>query len=242
MIILFGLLICYLLFILFDAFYSSVKLKTIILKPYNRWYFYIIIAFIASISNSVISPLYSSFIRNNIVQAFKIPASSMEPALLVGDHILVSKFNYGIRIPYIGKKFPTFHKPKRGDIIVFIYPVDPKKDFIKRVIATEGEEVQIKNRKLFINGMAIDDPWGVYSPFIPSHFRPKDNYGPTVVPPNSLFVLGDNRDNSRDSRYWGFVDLSAVKGKALFIYFSYHKRATNLLDKVRWNRFGKELR
>jgi len=194
----------------------------------------------------IIAFIIALLIRTFLVQAFKIPSSSMEPTLEVGDHILVSKFIYGIRIPYIGKKFLTFHKPKRGDIIVFLFPKDPKKDFIKRVIATEGEEVQIKNRKIFINGVPIDDPWGVYrernGPFIPSHFRSRDNYGPGVVPPHSLFVMGDNRDNSQDSRYWGFVDLSAVKGKAFIIYFSYHKKATNLLDKVRWNRFGKLLR
>jgi len=194
----------------------------------------------------IIAFIIALLIRTFLVQAFKIPSSSMEPTLLVGDHILVSKFIYGIRIPYIGKKFLTFHKPKRGDIIVFIYPEDKKKDFIKRVIATEGEEVQVKKGEIFINGAPIEDPWGVYrersGPLIPSHFGPRDNYGPKVVPPNSLFVLGDNRDNSQDSRYWGFVDLSAVKGKAFIIYFSYHKRATSVLDKVRWNRFGKLLR
>ncbi|UCD71032.1 MAG: signal peptidase I [Syntrophobacterales bacterium] len=194
----------------------------------------------------IIAFVIALVIRTFLVQAFKIPSSSMEPTLLVGDHILVSKFTYGIRIPYIGKKFLTFHRPNRGDIIVFVYPEDPKKDFIKRVIATEGEEVQIKDREVFIDGKAIEDSWGVYSqrdgPFISSHFGPRDNYGPRVVPPNSLFVLGDNRDNSQDSRYWGFVDLSAVKGKAFIIYFSYNKKATNLVDKVRWIRFGKLLR
>ena len=193
----------------------------------------------------IIAFVIAMLIRTFLVQAFKIPSSSMEPTLLVGDHILVSKFIYGIRIPYIGKKFLTFHKPNRGNIIVFVYPEDPKKDFIKRVIATGGEEVQIKNRKIFINGREIEDLWGVYrerdGPFVPSHFRPGDNYGPRIVPPNCLFVMGDNRDNSQDSRYWGFVDLSAVKGKAFIIYFSYNKRTTNLLDKVRWSRFGKLL-
>jgi signal peptidase I len=194
----------------------------------------------------IIAFVIALLIRTFLVQAFKIPSSSMEPTLLVGDHILVSKFIYGIRIPYIGKKFLAFHKPKRGDIVVFVYPEDPKKDFIKRVIATGGEEVQIRNSKIFINGRGIEDPWGVYrerdGPFAPGNLRQRDNYGPRVVPPNSLFVLGDNRDNSQDSRYWGFVDLSAVKGKAFIIYFSYYKRAANLLNKVRWSRFGKLLR
>jgi len=194
----------------------------------------------------LIAFIIALLIRTFLVQAFKIPSSSMEPTLQVGDHIMVSKFIYGIRIPYIGKKFLEFHKPERGDIIVFIYPEDPKKDFIKRVIATEGEEVQIKDKQILINGRSIKDPWGVYENrtglLVPSHFGPRDNYGPKVVPANSLFVLGDNRDNSQDSRYWGFVDLSAVKGKAFIIYFSYNKRATSLLDKVRWNRFGKLIR
>jgi signal peptidase I len=194
----------------------------------------------------VIAFIIALLIRTFLVQAFKIPSSSMEPTLQVGDHILVSKFIYGIRIPYIGKKFLEFHKPERGDILVFVYPEDPKKDFIKRVIATEGEEVQIKDKQILINGRSIHDPWGVYGDRtglpLPSHFGPRDNYGPKVVPANSLFVLGDNRDNSQDSRYWGFVDLSAVKGKAFIIYFSYNKRAASLLDKVRWNRFGKLIR
>jgi signal peptidase I len=194
----------------------------------------------------VIAFIIALLIRTFLIQAFKIPSSSMEPTLLVGDHILVSKFIYGIRIPYIGKKFLTFHKPGRGDIVVFVYPEDPKKDFIKRVIATEGEEVRIKNMQIFVNGKPIDDPWGVYGergrPFIPGPLRPSDNYGPKVVPPNSLFVLGDNRDNSQDSRYWGFVDLSAVKGKAFIIYFSYNREAKELVKKLRWNRLGKLLR
>jgi signal peptidase I len=127
-------------------------------------------------------------------------------------HIITNKFIY------------KFKNPVRGDIIVFLYPEDPRKVFIKRVIATEGEEIRIKDKQVFINGKAIDDPWGVYGErrglFIPGPLRPRDNYGPKVVPPNSLFVLGDNRDNSQDSRYWGFVDLSAVKGKALYIYWA----------------------
>jgi signal peptidase I len=118
----------------------------------------------------IIAFIIALLIRTFLVQAFKIPSSSMEPTLLVGDHILVSKFIYGLRIPYIGKKFLTFHKPNRGDVVVFVYPEDPKKDFIKRVIATGGEEVQIKNRKIFINGMAIEDPWGVLQPLHPEPF------------------------------------------------------------------------
>jgi len=193
----------------------------------------------------IIAFVIALVIRTFVVQAFKIPSSSMEPTLLVGDHILVSKFIYGIRIPYAGTKFLTFHTPKRGDIVVFVYPQDPKKDFIKRVIATEGEEVQIKDRTIFIDGKPIEDPWGNYGSgygtLIPGHLRPRDNYGPKIVPSHSLFVMGDNRDNSQDSRYWGFVDLSAVKGEAFIIYFSYNRAARSVVDKVRWGRFGKLL-
>jgi len=183
----------------------------------------------------VIAVLIALFIRAFIVQAFKIPSSSMEPTLLVGDHLLVNKFIYGIRIPYTDIKFFQYKKPQRGDIIVFIFPKDRKKDFIKRVIATEGEKVVILHNKIYINNKLMDDPWG--------HFTmPRstiEDYGPVKVPESSLFVMGDNRDNSQDSRFWGFVKINEVKGKALIIYFSWDSNAQDLLNKIRWTRFGK---
>lgn len=186
----------------------------------------------------VIAVLIALFIRAFIVQAFKIPSSSMEPTLLVGDHLLVSKFIYGIRIPYTDIKFFQYKKPQRGDIIVFIYPKDRKKDFIKRVIGTEGEKVAIHHNKIYINEKLIDDPWG--------HFTmPRstiEDYGPVKVPESSLFVMGDNRDNSQDSRFWGFVKINEVKGKAFIIYFSWDSNAENPLNKIRWTRFGKLIR
>jgi signal peptidase I len=187
--------------------------------------------------------LIALFIRAFVVQAFKIPSSSMEPTLQVGDYILVNKFIYGIRIPYTNTKFFEFRKPQRGDIIVFIYPKDTSKDFIKRVIGTEGEKVEIRENKILINDQVIEDPWG--------HFEKSDwmkmlqsidRFGPVVVPKNSLFVMGDNRDNSQDSRYWGFVNDNAVKGKAFIIYFSWNSGAPDLLDKVRWARLGSLIR
>jgi len=205
-------LICYFLYICFDAVRNSSKLKQIILKPYNKWYFYIIIALV---SGFVINPSYRNFIKHNIVQAYRIRSSGMEPTLLVNDHIVTSKFVY------------NYKGPIRGGVIVFVYPEDPRKDFVKRIIALPGEKVEIKNKKIFINDKPITDPWGVYrerdGPFVPGDLRPRDNYGPRVVPSNSLFVLGDNRDNSQDSRYWGFIDLSAVKGKVLYIYWAKNK-------------------
>ena len=186
----------------------------------------------------VIAVLIALFIRAFIVQAFKIPSSSMEPTLLVGDHLLVNKFIFGIRIPYTDIKFFQYKKPQRGDIIVFIFPKDRKKDFIKRVIGTEGEKVVIIHNKIYINDKLIDDPWG--------HFTmPRstiEDYGPVEVPEGSLFVMGDNRDNSQDSRFWGFVKINEVKGKAFIIYFSWDSNAQNPLNKIRWTRFGKLIR
>lgn len=191
----------------------------------------------------IMAILIALFIRAFIIQAFKIPSSSMEPTLLVGDHILVNKFIYGIRIPLIEKKFLQFKEPKRGDIIVFIYPRDRSKDFIKRVIGTEGEKVEIIQNKLYINDKLIEDPWGRYEKPEGIRFLPSmDHYGPYIVPKNSLFVLGDNRDNSQDSRFWGFVNLNDVKGKAFIIYFSWDRYANHLFNKVRWVRLGKLIR
>jgi len=185
--------------------------------------------------------LIALFIRTFVVQAFKIPSSSMEPTLQVGDHLLVNKFIYGIKFPIIETKYFQFKKPQRGDIIVFVYPKDRSKDFIKRVIGTEGEKVQIVHNKIYINNQLIEDPWGRYDERAPStkYMQPMEIFGPVTVPVNSVFVLGDNRDNSQDSRFWGFVNVNEVKGKALIIYFSWDRYAENLLGKVRWVRFGK---
>ncbi|MFB3886810.1 MAG: signal peptidase I [Thermodesulfobacteriota bacterium] len=189
----------------------------------------------------VVAILIALFIRTFIVQAFKIPSSSMEPTLQVGDHILVNKFIYGITIPFTELKLFQFKKPKRGDIVVFIYPRDHSKDFIKRVIGLEGEKVEIIHGKIYINDKLIDDPWGQYSEKSnwARYLQPTERYGPEIVPKNSLFVLGDNRDNSQDSRFWGFVNVNAVKGKAFIIYFSLDWYAPNLLEKIRWARLGK---
>jgi signal peptidase I len=181
----------------------------------------------------VIALVIALFVRSFVVQAFKIPSSSMEPTLLVGDHILVNKFMYGIRIPMIGKKVFSFSKPRRGDVIVFIFPNDRSKDYIKRVIGLPGEKVEIRERKIYINDRLIEDPWGKYLP--PDHLI---DFGPKVVLPDSLFVMGDNRNNSEDSRYWGYVPLDDVLGKAFVMYWSWDWRASSLVSKVRWKRIG----
>jgi signal peptidase I len=192
--------------------------------------------------------LIALFIRAFIIQAFKIPSSSMEPTLLIGDHILVNKFIYGVRIPYSdkifgsSKKFFDGKKPQRGDIVVFIYPKDRSKDFIKRVIGTEGDKVEIVGNKVFINNKEIDDPWGHYDKKIHLGGLGKFEYV-DKVPKGHLFVLGDNRDNSQDSRFWGFVNISDVKGRAFIIYFSGPSMFNILFPwtwgEIKWMRFGK---
>jgi signal peptidase I len=181
--------------------------------------------------------LIAAFIISFVVQAFKIPSGSMIPTLLVGDHLFVNKFIYGVKIPFFRKTIIPITDPKRGDVIVFIYPQDRSKDFIKRVIGTAGDRIEMKNKKLFINDQAYADPFGVYDdPVIyPGDVQPRDNFGPVVVPANSLFVMGDNRDHSLDSRFWGFVDLKDVQGKAFILYWSWNAEETN----VRWERLAK---
>jgi signal peptidase I len=185
----------------------------------------------------VIAVVLAMFIRSFIIQAFKIPSGSMEPTLLIGDHILVNKFIYGITIPFTHKKLLQWEKPQREDVIVFIYPVDESKDFIKRVIGVGGDRIEIKQKKIYINGQLFSDSHAHYQESNPSsssvQFR--DNLGPIVVPENALFVMGDNRDRSYDSRFWGFVTLDHVKGKAFIIYWSWG----SFLRDIRWSRIGK---
>jgi signal peptidase I len=184
----------------------------------------------------IIAVLIAVFIRTFIVQAYKIPSRSMVPTLLVGDHLLVNKFIYGVKIPYFRKTIIPVTDPKRGDIVVFIYPNDRSKDFIKRVIGVSGDTIEIRNKKIFLNGKEYTDSYGIYSDstIYPGAVQPRDNFGPVTVPPKSLFVMGDNRDESADSRYWGFVDLQDVEGKAIIIYWSWNREDQNL----RWRRIG----
>lgn len=166
-------------------------------------------------------------IRAFLVQAFSIPSGSMQPTLLIGDYLLVNKFGYGIRNPLTNKVWIPLSGPQRGDVAVFIFPQDPSKDYIKRVIGLPGDRIQITNKQVFINGKLFKTPQAVYDdPLVmPAPQGPaeagRDNLGPLVVPPNSYFVMGDNRDHSYDSRFWGFVPLDAFRGKALIIYFSW---------------------
>jgi signal peptidase I len=183
-------------------------------------------------------------IRTFVVQAFKIPSGSMEPTLEIGDHILVNKFIFGIKIPFTSWNLLPFQKPKKGDVVVFIYPNDRDKDFIKRVAAVEGDTVQIINKKLHINGTPVPDIHAVFKETGPlaAAIQKGDNFGPVRVPPEKIFVLGDNRDRSLDSRFWGFVPVEDVRGKAFIIYWSWDGQGDapwyRLDHKIRWNRFG----
>lgn len=184
----------------------------------------------------IIAILIAMFIRTFFVQAFKIPSGSMKETLLIGDHILVNKFIYGIKIPFLRKTIIPLREPERGDVVVFIYPIDRTKDFIKRVIAVAGDTIEIKNKKIFINGSPYDEGHGVYADnlIFPRAIQPRDNFGPVTVPPESLFVMGDNRDQSLDSRFWGFVNLKDVLGKAFIIYWSWNTDDHS----PRWSRTG----
>lgn len=184
----------------------------------------------------VIAVLIAFFIRTFIIQAFKIPSGSMKPTLQIGDHILVTKFIYGIKIPIIRKTIVSVSEPKRDDMVVFIYPEDRSKDFVKRVIGIGGDNIEIRNKKIYLNGLPYKDNYGTYTDdmIIPGAAQPRDNFGPVTVPPGSVFVMGDNRDQSYDSRFWGFVDLRDVLGKAFIIYWSWNNDEHN----VRWSRLG----
>jgi signal peptidase I len=183
----------------------------------------------------VMAVLLAMFIRTFVVQAFKIPSGSMLPTLQIGDHLLVNKFIYGLRVPFLGRRVFDVHAPQRDDVIVFIYPQDRSKDFIKRVKGLPGERVELINKQLFINGTRIEDPYAHFDPDSgPNPRTPRDNFPPFVVPEGYVFVLGDNRDHSHDSRFWGPVPVKDILGKAFILYWSWDSDRF----RPRWNRFG----
>jgi signal peptidase I len=177
----------------------------------------------------VIAVILALFIRTFVVQAFKIPTGSMEENLLIGDHLLVNKFVLGPTESSVERKLLPIGTIKRGDVIVFKYPVEPDRDFIKRVIGLPGETVELKDKKVYISGQPLEEPYvhflqppsGQSAFHEETGFDVRERYGPVTVPQNQYFVMGDNRDNSQDSRYWGFLPRDYVKGKALLIYWSY---------------------
>jgi len=187
-------------------------------------------------------------VRTLLLQAFKIPSGSMENTLLVGDHIFVNKFIYGYHVPFTKGRILAFTTPKRGDIVVFVFPEDPSKDFIKRVIGTPGDVVEVRKKTVYINGTPLAEEYTRFADGNASDgfIRGRDNMPPTRVPAGKLFTMGDNRGRSCDSRCWGFVDMDAVIGKAPFIYFSIDRnRGIGWTDVgrypelVRWDRIGR---
>jgi signal peptidase I len=170
------------------------------------------------VESIVVALVLALVIRTFIIQAFKIPTGSMRPTLIEGDRILVSKFRYGPKVPFTHYRLAGFTKPQWGDVVVFVYPEDPSKDFIKRLIATGGETVEIKKGHIYVNGKALED-----LPFKGIYYYNRGEYGDTgqkiKVEENHYFVLGDNSASSRDSRYWGFVPEKSVIGRAELIYW-----------------------
>jgi signal peptidase I len=193
----------------------------------------------------VIAVVLALFMRTFVVQAFKIPTGSMEPNLLIGDHLLVNKFVFAPTLSRAERALLPTADIRRGDIVVFKYPEDPERDFIKRVIGLPGETIELRQRRILIDGRPIDEP---YAHYLSGAAGPaagettsddvRERYGPVVVPPGSVFVMGDNRDNSQDSRYWGFLPKEHIKGKALMIYWSFDssRGGLNLFTQTRWAR------
>ena len=208
------------------------------------------------------------FVRAFFVEAFKIPSGSMERTLLVGDFLLVNKLVYGAEVPFTGVRLPALHQPRRGDVIVFQYPKELDKNFVKRLVGVPGDTLAMRDGQLFLNGVAQveryvrhSDPdadpadeafrWQsdhlvrTASALSGEQHPSRNNWGPLIVPDESYFVLGDNRDNSLDSRYWGFVPASLVRGQPLFVYYSYAPDSADAfawLTAVRWTRLGTRVR
>jgi len=176
--------------------------------------------------------------RQFVIQAFRIPSQSMEDTLLVGDFLFVNKFLYGAKLPFMETRLPRVRAPKRGDIIVFKSPQDGR-DFIKRCVAVAGDTVEVRAKVLYLNGKPQTEPFVKHQPGLrPPGSDRRDYFGPFVVPPGNLFMMGDNRENSADSRYWGALPLGLVKGKAMFIYFSIDSPRGYFPPHLRWRRFG----
>jgi len=212
----FVILLGFFLYVLLDAIFNINKLRVTVLKPYHKWYFYVGIFAAVLIMNEVILEPILPDIKN--FKGYKIPSVSMEPTLLVGDRLVTDR------------KIYRDEKPKRGDVIIFEYSKNPLKYSInlkysiKRIIGLEGEKLEIVNSKVYINDRLIDDPWGYFeNSGQKTYIKELENFGPEIVPRGTLFVLGDNRDNSLDSRLLGFVELTKIKGKALYIYWAKDK-------------------
>ena len=219
--------ICVWFYIIGDAFYVAKKKKEIVLRSYHKWYYYLLFI-VLMIGFSIISdiPFVNTSPLGSRIKSYKIPSGSLEPTILLGDRIFVNV-----------EHFKT-NEIKRGDMIIFRYPENPEKDFLKRVIASGGDVIESRDKIIYINGSKINEPYIQHTDksIISYEFGTRDNFGPIEIPKDKFFVMGDNRDQSHDSRFWGFVDISDVKGKALYIYWSWGPEGP-----VRWDRIGKKI-
>ncbi|MEZ5415832.1 MAG: signal peptidase I [Vicinamibacterales bacterium] len=200
----------------------------------------------------VVAVILALFVRTFVVQAFKIPTGSMEPNLLVGDHLLVNKFVFSPAATGLERALLPVRPIVRGDVVVFKFPEDPERDFIKRIIGLPGETIEVKGTQVLVNGTAIQQPYAHFllphdpnAPALPGD--PREHFGPVTVPAGHYFAMGDNRDNSQDSRYWGFLPAHYVKGRALMIYWSFDedeggRRAGGSILGTRWSRLLHQIR
>jgi len=213
----------------------------------------------------VIALVLFAIVRTFVVEAFKIPTSSMENTLLVGDFLLVNKAVYGSRIPGTNLRIAALREPTHGDVVVFHPPHEPQKNYVKRVVGVPNDTLEMRDKQLYRNGVPVDEPYArheddrgdtvhpdmrwqsgylIASP-APKYHPTRDNWGPLVVPADSYFVLGDNRDNSEDSRYWGFVSRDEIRGEPWVVYYSFIPSAATPLPwmrRVRWARLGTVIR
>lgn len=206
-------------------------------------------------------------VRATLVEAFKIPSGSMEGTLLVGDFLLVNKLVYGAEVPLTGQRLPAIRHPARGDVIVFSFPLDHSKNYVKRIVGIAGDTLEMRDGALWRNGVRVREPYARHTDrsgdpageefrwqrdhlvrtaaALPRGYHPsRNNWGPLLIPSRHYFVLGDNRDNSLDSRYWGFLADSLIRGQPLFVYYSYAPDSVATLDwltRVRWNRLGTKI-
>jgi len=195
------------------------------LKKYNRWYVYLFVWIFCSL---FIGNLMQMAVKANVAQSFHIPSGAMLNTLQIGDYIICNKFIYKTT------------EPKRGDIVIFPYPKDPLVIYVKRVIGLPGESIEIKNKNVFINGALLSEPYAIHitETILSPGTSPRDNFGPIEIPNNELFLMGDNRDNSFDSRFWGLVNTAEVKGKVIYAYWSWNSKDSS----IRFDRIGKEIK
>jgi signal peptidase I len=189
------------------------------------------------------------FVRTFVFQAFKIPTGSMEPNLLIGDHLIVNKMIFAPTVSGVERALLPGRSISRGDVVVFKYPEDPERDFIKRVIGLPGDRVEVRQKRVFVNDKPLREPYAHYADGPPGTGPVRSDdvreaYGPVTVPQGQYFMMGDNRDNSQDSRFWGYLPHHYVKGQALFIYFSFAEAGSlsRFFSDVRWSRIGGRVR